>query len=255
METGSLFLLGGDEDKDIYWRLLEQYLRQLPPKKNLLILMDAFPNHTEWVPQKEDRFRTLGFPEVNTILPEVRDSNRPTDIAAAIRSTDVLYIFGGDTKSYCDYYLHPEITQAVRERFHEGMDCIGLSTGAMMFGCEVFLDEKRAFPEYFGPDGFGRLGAEMHDWDDETVRCPGFGLLKESIVDVHFAERNRQGRLMNALSHLPDIQIGFGIDSDTSLILHEGRGWCRGAGQVYVMEKKQDAMDCYLLHDGYEFDR
>lgn len=46
----------------------------------------------------------------------------------------------------------------------------------------------------------------------------GFGFLKGAIVDQHFAQRNRQGRLMQAIESHPG-QIGLGINENTALVV------------------------------------
>jgi cyanophycinase len=51
-----------------------------------------------------------------------------------------------------------------------------------------------------------------------VTMCPGLGLLEEVIVDQHFRQRNRLGRLVAAISYNPGM-IGLGVDEDTAAFI------------------------------------
>jgi cyanophycinase len=48
--------------------------------------------------------------------------------------------------------------------------------------------------------------------------APGLGLLPEIIVDQHFSQRNRLGRLLLALGYNPRL-LGLGVDENTAAIV------------------------------------
>jgi cyanophycinase len=54
-----------------------------------------------------------------------------------------------------------------------------------------------------------------------TTLAQGLGLTRLAIVDQHFRERDRIGRLMTALSFNPSL-IGLGIDEDTAAFIDGG---------------------------------
>ncbi len=64
--------------------------------------------------------------------------------------------------------------------------------------------------------------------------APGLGLVRDVIIDQHFAERGRIGRLLGAVGLTPRV-LGLGIDEDTAVIvegdafqvLEQRRGLCR----------------------------
>jgi cyanophycinase len=64
----------------------------------------------------------------------------------------------------------------------------------------------------------------------------GLGLIPEVIVDQHFNNRNRMGRLMSAIASHPD-RLGIGIDEDTCA-LFERDGWLQvlGKGSVTIVD-------------------
>ena len=67
----------------------------------------------------------------------------------------------------------------------------------------------------------------------------GLGLLEGAVVDQHFAQRGRIGRLLSAVAQNPQV-LGLGIDEDTAAILHAGREIeVVGSGSVTIV----DALD------------
>jgi cyanophycinase len=65
--------------------------------------------------------------------------------------------------------------------------------------------------------------------------APGLGLVRNVIIDQHFAERGRFGRLFGAVAHNPR-ELGIGIDEDTALVLQDSRFEVIGDGCVYVAD-------------------
>jgi len=66
--------------------------------------------------------------------------------------------------------------------------------------------------------------------------APGLGLTHEIVIDSHFAERGRIGRLLGAVAQNPK-NLGIGIDEDTAIIVErEERFRVRGSGAVYVVD-------------------
>jgi cyanophycinase len=66
--------------------------------------------------------------------------------------------------------------------------------------------------------------------------APGLGFIRGIIVDQHFAERGRIGRLLGAVSQNPRI-LGVGIDENTAVIVDRDR-WFRiiGEGGVTILD-------------------
>src|SRR4051794_10994714 len=66
--------------------------------------------------------------------------------------------------------------------------------------------------------------------------APGLGLLKGVVIDSHFAERGRVGRLLGAVAQNPH-NLGLGIDENTAIVVHnEQRFEVLGSGAVYVID-------------------
>jgi len=66
--------------------------------------------------------------------------------------------------------------------------------------------------------------------------APGLGLIEDVIVDQHFAERGRIGRLLGAVAQNPRI-LGIGIDENTAIITQGDRKFTViGEGGVTVLD-------------------
>jgi len=64
---------------------------------------------------------------------------------------------------------------------------------------------------------------------------PGLGLVRNVIIDQHFAERGRFGRLLGAVAHNPRV-LGVGIDEDTAAVVEGDCFKVIGSGAVYVVD-------------------
>ena len=65
--------------------------------------------------------------------------------------------------------------------------------------------------------------------------APGLGFVSGVVVDSHFAERGRIGRLIGCVAQNP-CNIGLGIDEDTAVIVHNGQFSVIGSSAVYVLD-------------------
>jgi cyanophycinase len=63
----------------------------------------------------------------------------------------------------------------------------------------------------------------------------GLGLIHDVIIDQHFAERGRIGRLLGAVAQNPRV-LGIGIDEDTAILVEDGQFSVHGRAGVYVVD-------------------
>jgi cyanophycinase len=77
--------------------------------------------------------------------------------------------------------------------------------------------------------------------EDSPRKCtlkmsPGLGLIKDVIIDQHFAQRGRIGRLLAGIAQNPEV-LGIGIDEDTGIIVNKcGKIEIIGEGAVYFID-------------------
>ncbi len=64
-------------------------------------------------------------------------------------------------------------------------------------------------------------------------------MIPDVIVDQHFAERGRLGRLLGAVAHNPK-SLGIGIDEDTAVLVEPNRQLeVFGSGAVYIIDGRE----------------
>jgi cyanophycinase len=79
-------------------------------------------------------------------------------------------------------------------------------------------------------------GDESHKVDTVLGMAPGLGLIRNAVIDQHFAQRGRLGRLLGAITQNPRT-LGIGLDENTAIILDDNERFeVVGAGAVYVLD-------------------
>ena len=82
----------------------------------------------------------------------------------------------------------------------------------------------------------GGNGEETHRLGEGLKLAPGLGFIRGIIVDQHFAERGRIGRLLGAVTQNPRI-IGVGIDENTAVIVERDQKFTvLGEGGVTILD-------------------
>ena len=65
--------------------------------------------------------------------------------------------------------------------------------------------------------------------------APGMDFVGEVIIDTHFSQRGRHGRLLTAIAHYPQL-LGLGIDERTAAVFRNGGFKVVGEGSVTVVD-------------------
>lgn len=87
---------------------------------------------------------------------------------------------------------------------------------------------------------------------DVVAMGPGMGFLPGVVIDQHFAQRGRLGRLVSALLLQPAV-LGFGIDENTAIVVTGDEFEVIGESAVTVIdesEKTHDNLDGLLKDEG-----
>ena len=115
-------------------------------------------------------------------------------------------------------------------------DLLGTSAGA------AFLSEHMIA---FGDEGSSPRG-------DMVTLAPGLGLTSLAIIDQHFRQRDRLGRLLTALAYNPE-PIGIGLDEDTAAFIGPDETLeVVGSGAITVVDPSDiefTSMDSASRHD------
>lgn len=123
-------------------------------------------------------------------------ANDPTFLGP-LRDADCVWLGGGAQGRLRDAYVGTPVQDALHGVLSRGGVIGGYSAGAAIL-TEVII--RRGNPD--------------------PIEDVGFGVLPEVIVDQHFVAKQREPRLLTMLARHPD-RVGYGIDEDTALIVHD----------------------------------
>jgi cyanophycinase len=130
------------------------------------------------------------------------------------------FFTGGDQLRITSQLGDSPVYQLITERYVEGYMVAGTSAGAAAMPNTMIVG---------GPsDESNRVSS--------LSMAPGLGLLEGVVIDSHFAERGRIGRLLGAVVQNPR-NLGLGIDESTAILVEDAeRFTVIGSGAVYIVD-------------------
>ncbi|MBY5606405.1 cyanophycinase [Rhizobium leguminosarum] len=215
---GTLIIIGGHEDHDGERVILKEVAKHVRDGK--LVLATVASHEPEGYLEKYQRsFGDLGIPHVTELYIEEREQATSEDKLAGLRDVGAVFFSGGDQLRITSLIGDTPIYEHVHEIFANGGVIAGTSAGASAMSDTMLVRGSNA-------SSF-RIG--------DLSMAPGLGLLPNVIIDQHFAERGRIGRLIGAVSQNP-IVLGIGIDEDTAIVVRGHRFDVIGTGAVYLVD-------------------
>lgn len=217
----ALIIIGGKEDRTNNKIILGEVAKRIGAGK-LVVTTVAMENNTdELFDQYEKAFRSLGVKHLYNL--EISDRGEATLQSKVKILDDAAGVFftGGDQLKITSQIGDTPIFERIREIYDDGGVIAGTSAGAAVM-CETMLVEG---------------GEEQsHVIGGSTRMAPGLGLIDGVIIDQHFMERGRFGRLTGAVAQNPK-NLGVGIDEQTAIVVERGNGfYVLGSGAVYVID-------------------
>ncbi|MFG6494992.1 cyanophycinase [Fictibacillus sp. UD] len=226
--------------------------------KKDLILYGVDEEQIEIVPLANRDFS--GTPEDESKWRKNANSDR---IADEIEDLSAIWFVGGDQLRITDTLVKPngdqtKALEAIWKVYREGGVIGGTSAGAAIMS-DVMIT---------GGDSLGALNNEFVTKDkagssqeyEPVYLEKGLGFFKYGIVDQHFDERARLGRLvMTALKEKATGQYAYGVDEDTALVVNNKEKTVKVVGKsgVSVIDvskakvidsKKAHFKDVYISH-------
>jgi cyanophycinase len=219
--AGTLMAIGGAEDKIRERVILRAFVEAAGgPDANLVVLATASE-----LAETGDRYASL-FESMHADTVEVlRVRSREDALDAGAGVLDLLefasglFITGGSQLRISAALGGTAIADRIRRRHAEGMVVAGTSAGAAILSEHMIsMGDSGATPR--------RRLVQM---------AKGLGLTQDLIVDQHFRQRDRLGRLVTALSYNPE-PLGVGVDEDTAAVIDDGILRVIGSGAVTVLD-------------------
>ncbi|MCW2818103.1 MAG: cyanophycinase [Marmoricola sp.] len=222
---GDLLVIGGAEDKLGKRTILTEFVRRSGGSDaRIAVVPTASSLGQEIVDVYAALFDRLGAGEVYAVRPEHRaDASDPRLIADLERATGV-FMTGGNQLKLSTVIAGTPFGNALVAARERGVTIAGTSAGASIQSSHMVA---------FGPGG-------STPKQRMTQVAAGLGLVENCVIDQHFAQRNRYGRLLMIVSQSPQL-LGLGVDEDTAAVISTDQGGhevmtVSGRGSVTVMD-------------------
>jgi cyanophycinase len=217
-KPGTLIIIGGHEDREGERLILREVARRVRGG-TLVLATVASHEPAGYFADYERAFADLGLGKLVELYVEERLETEDDAKLKLIEEADALFFSGGDQLRITSQIGDTGIESRVRALYRRGGLIAGTSAGASVMS-ETMLVKGASSESH-------RIG-DLH-------MAPGLGLIRDVIIDQHFAERGRFGRLLGAVAHNPRV-LGLGIDEDTAIIVEGDRFDVIGSGAVYAVD-------------------
>lgn len=218
----AVLVIGGAEDKVHGREILHTFFgRAGATDAHIAIIPSASREPTIIGARYLNIFEEMGAKKIEILDIRERQQCAESEIQACISACTGVFLTGGDQLRLCGVLADTPAMEIIRTRVNRNqLTLAGTSAGAAVMGHHMIA-------------GGGSGESPNRALVDMAV---GLGILPHVIVDQHFHNRNRMGRLISAIASHPD-RLGIGIDEDTcALVEGDGTLQVMGKGSVTIVD-------------------
>ena len=198
-------IIGGAEDKLRKRRILKEFVAASGGlDARVVVIPSASSLGPEIVDLYDALFRAEGVAEVETVRPESRAEAHDPELVARIQHATGIFMTGGNQLKLSSIICGAPVGDAIVEAHQRGAVVGRTSAGASIQSSHMVA--------------FGGSGSTTKQ--RMTQVAAGLGLLPSTVIDQHFGQRNRYGRLLMIVSQSPAL-LGLGVDEDTAAIVEQ----------------------------------
>jgi len=202
---GPLLVIGGAEDKLRKRAILKEFVTACGGADARIALIPTASSLGDEVVEVYDTlFRRLGAGEVVAVRPESREEAHDPDLVKAVGEATGVFMTGGNQLKLSAVICGTPLGDAIVEAHRRGAVVAGTSAGASIQSSHMVA--------------FGVGGATPKQ--RMTQVAAGLGLVTSAVIDQHFDQRNRYGRLLMIVAQSPQL-LGIGVDEDTCAVITE----------------------------------
>lgn len=217
---GKLLAIGGAENRDGDPRILKKFVQLAKGKNAHIVVMTVATDYPEEVGKEyTDVFKSLGVKKVDVIDISKRVDAEEEKSIELVKKATGLFFTGGDQLHITSLLGGTKLQKIIHERYEKDLIVAGTSAGAAMMSNSMILEGN-------GEESPRLRGVEIG---------PGMDLIIGAMIDTHFSQRGRHGRLLSAVAHYPQ-DLGLGIDENTAAIINKNEFEVIGEGAVTVMD-------------------
>jgi cyanophycinase len=199
---GYIVPVGGAEEKIGDVTILRRFAELCGAGSCRIAIIPTASMLSETGSRYEQLFRDLGVKHAQALPIAHRNDCERREWLEVLDQVDGVFLTGGNQLRLSTMIGGTEVAKALRRRNAEGMHVAGTSAGAA-FLCEHMI-------------AFGKEGASPRARN--VTLAPGLGLSNRIIIDQHFRQRDRLGRLLTAVAYNP-FAIGIGLDENTAAFI------------------------------------
>ncbi len=219
-KRGFVIPIGGAEERMGSMKVLRQFVKLCGGRKACIAIIPTASNLADTGDKYIEIFKKIGVHEAVSLPIEERAEADSQDYLDVLDRADGIFITGGNQLRLSTILGGTRVAQKIRRRNAEGVHVAGTSAGAAIM------------PEHMiagGTTGSIPLA-------DGVNLAPGLGLTNSLLIDQHFVQRDRLGRLLTAISYNP-FMLGVGIDEDTAIFISPDEIFeVVGSGAVTVID-------------------
>ncbi|GAB3622070.1 cyanophycinase [Mariniluteicoccus endophyticus] len=229
---GAVYAIGGAEAKLRRRTVLRSFLTSAGGKKaRIVVIPTASSLGHEVVEVYQAVFTQIGAAEVDWVRPESREEAADPALVAKIENATGVFMTGGNQVKLSSIITGTAVGDAIVAAHRRGATVGGTSAGA-----SIVADHMIAF---------GAAGATPKQRMSHL--SVGLGLVRDVVVDQHFQQRNRYGRLLALVAQSPSL-LGIGVDEDTAAVFRDGIMSVVGRGSVTVIDGHEMVSNAPTTH-------
>jgi len=204
-QRGFIIPIGGAEEKFHNPEILDRFVDVCGGRSARIAIIPTASEREDTGRNYEKLFRKLGIEHARVLQMLTREDCQSQKFLDYIEGAQGVFMTGGNQLRLSTTLGGTPVAQMIRRRNAAGMHVAGTSAGA------AFM------PEHMIAGG----GEGSTPSPDMVTMAPGLGLTNNFIIDQHFRERDRLGRLLTALAYNP-FAVGIGLDEDTAAFIKPG---------------------------------
>ena len=199
---GWIIPIGGGEEKENNPQILQRFVDLCGGVNADIVVLPTASRLADTGVRYERIFSALGAGRVSSVDFDSRAECDDAGSLQRIAQATGLFFTGGNQLSLSTILGGTPVAKLIRSRNADGVHVAGTSAGAS------FISEHMIA---FGEDGASPVAGSVR-------LAPGLGLTNRVIIDQHFRQRDRIGRLLTALAYNP-FAVGIGLDEDTAAFI------------------------------------
>jgi cyanophycinase len=199
---GWIIPIGGAENKENDRHILERFVSVSGGRDADIVVIPTASRMNETGPRYEKLFGSIGAARVTVMDFDTRRDCQEPGRLRRLEEASGIFFTGGNQLRLSTLLGGTPVAKLIRVRNAHGVTVGGTSAGASILSEHMIA---------FGDEGSSVISGSVR-------LAPGLGLTNRFIIDQHFRQRDRLGRLLTALAYNP-FAVGIGLDEDTAAFI------------------------------------